>query len=85
MKSSIHHIAKQLGSLGGKARSKKLTHSQKSQIALLGAEARKQSLVAAKRIAINFSYVASMAQLRGNKLKLKRIKVCQQPLPNISK
>ena len=52
-------------------------------IASLGGQARRQSLLAARRIAANFRYVAAVNELRGRRVAVRRLKTCAGPLPGI--
>lgn len=61
----INSIAKKLGSLGGKARAKRLSAERRKEIAALGGKARALSLEATKRIKLNFAFVNTMDILRG--------------------
>jgi hypothetical protein len=83
IKMKLADIAKKMGSLGGKARAKRLSSEAKKAIASLGGRARSQSILAAKRIEQNFAYVAAMNELRGGPIKVKRIKTSNDRLPGI--
>lgn len=49
--------AQKLGSLGGKARAKRLSAERRKEIASLGGIARAVSVLAAKRISLNFEVI----------------------------
>ena len=57
-------MARFLGRKGGRSRAHRLSATEKTRIARMGAKARLQSLRAARRIAENFRYVAAAAALR---------------------
>jgi len=76
-------IARELGRKGGQVRAARLTAAQRSRIASLGAEARRYSLQAARRIADNFAYAAAVTALRKETSRVTRMKTCRGPLPGI--
>jgi len=75
-------IARELGRKGGQVRAARLTASQRSRIASLGAAAWRRSLEAARRIADNFAYAAAVATLR-RESPVTRMKTFRGPLPGI--
>lgn len=75
--------ARVLGSLGGRARSARLSAVEKRRIAALGAEARLRSLRAARRIADNFRYVAAIDELGGRRPRVEHDRTFAGPLPGI--
>lgn len=77
------NIAKVLGRRGGLARAKRLSSGQRRKIASLGGHARRESMLAAKRIEANFRYVNTIRKLRGETLKVKRLKHFKGPLPGL--
>jgi hypothetical protein len=74
-------IAKELGRKGGQVRAARLTVTQRSRIASLGAAARRRSLEAARRIADNFAYATAVASLRRPTTPVTRVKTFRGPLP----
>lgn len=56
-------MARALGSRGGRARSARLSATEKKRIASLGGEARMRSLRATRRIVENLRYAAVMGEL----------------------
>ena len=56
-------MAKALGRLGGRTRAARLSQADKARIASLGGHARRESLLAARRIEANFRYVAAIDEL----------------------
>ena len=81
--SSTRAIAAALGRLGGQARARRLSSSDRKRIAALGGTARKQSLVVARRIADNFAYLTAMQELGGRRPTPARISNCKGPLPGL--
>jgi hypothetical protein len=59
-----HRIAQMLGRLGGKARAKKLSASERSRIASLGGLSRSISRNIERRIVTNLSYSETVTALR---------------------
>jgi hypothetical protein len=80
---NVSEIAKALGRRGGMARSQRLSAADKARIASLGGQARRQSLLAARRIAANFRYVAAVNELRRRRVAVRRLKAFAGPLPGI--
>jgi len=76
-------LAATLGRRGGRARAARLSPERRRQIAAAGAAARRQSLEAARRIAVNFRYAAAVQQLRGLRAPVRRVSACRAPLPGI--
>jgi hypothetical protein len=60
----IKSIAQKLGSLGGKARAKRLSPERRKEIASLGGKSKTFSLLAKKRIEANLSHVRFIKCLR---------------------
>ncbi len=61
---SLQRYAKALGKRGGKERARRLSAQKRREIASLGAQARFESLQAAKRIEENFRYLETVRQMR---------------------
>jgi len=80
---NVTEIAKALGRRGGLARSQRLSAAEKARIASMGGQARRQSLLAARRIAANFRYVAAVNELRGRRRDVRRLKAFAGPLPGL--
>jgi hypothetical protein len=80
---SARNTAKTLGRQGGRARAKRLSASERQRIATLGGHARRQSLVAAERIADNFRYLAAVDALRGTTPTVTRECAADGPLPGL--
>ena len=78
MNSSV--LARALGRLGGLSRARRLTPADKSRIASMGGHARRASLLAARRIANNFHYLAAVDELRPAPA-VKRLRTCRARLP----
>jgi len=76
-------MARALGRRGGRARGKRLSAAERKRIAALGADARRQSLQAARRIADNFRYASVLDYLRGRPAPVKRLITFAGPLPGI--
>jgi hypothetical protein len=76
-------MARRLGRRGGQARARRLTAERRRQIASLGGVARRQSLLAAQRIADNFRYLAAIVELQGGPPEVIRMKTFDGPLPGI--
>jgi hypothetical protein len=75
-------LARALGRLGGLSRARRLTPADKSRIASMGGHARRASLLAARRIADNFQYLAVIRELRPAP-SVKRLRTCRGRLPGI--
>ena len=80
---TVSDLAAALGRRGGMARAARLSPDRKRQIAAAGADARRRSLEAARRIAVNFSYVAAVEALRGAPPAVRRVTTCRHRLPGI--
>lgn len=80
---NTHQMAKALGSRGGKKRAKNLSTEQKQNIARLGGLAKKQSQLAAQRIASNFEYLTTVRALSPKRKAVKRVSTCKTRLPGI--
>jgi hypothetical protein len=76
-------MARRLGRRGGIARARRLSAERRSEIASLGGEARRRSLLAAKRIADNFRYLAAVIALQGEPPEVVRLKTFRGRLPGI--
>ncbi len=76
-------MARGLGSLGGRARSERLSAAQKKGIAALGGQARMLSLRASRRIAENLRYAAAADELRGKPRVVRRESTFTGRLPGI--
>lgn len=76
-------MARALGSMGGRARSERLSATEKKRIASLGGKARLRSLRAARRIVDNLRYAAVLGELCGQVTSVKRQKEFAGPLPGI--
>lgn len=64
MPKNISQIAKQLGSLGGKARARALSKGRRKEIASQGARSRWLSFKAENRVRQNFKYLAAVKILQ---------------------
>ena len=80
---NVSDMAAALGRRGGLARSRRLSDDEKSRIASLGGVARRQSLLADRRIVANFRYAAVLKELRGQRAPVRRLKAFAGPLPGI--
>ena len=76
-------MARRLGQRGGIARARRLSAERRSEIASLGGEARRRSILAAKRIADNFRYLSAVLALQGGPPEVARMKTCAGRLPGI--
>lgn len=76
-------LATVLGRRGGRARAARLSPERRRQIAAAGAAARRQSLEAARRIAVNFSYAEAVEELRGAAPPARRVATCRTRLPGL--
>jgi hypothetical protein len=76
-------MAKIMGRRGGHARSARLSADAKQRIASMGGHARRHSLEAARRITDNLTYAAAVAELRGAKPAIKRLRSMSERLPGI--
>jgi hypothetical protein len=75
-------LARALGRRGGLARARRLSPEEKSRIASLGGHARRESLLAARRIADNFHYLTVLHELRPAR-PVKRLRTCRTRLPGL--
>jgi hypothetical protein len=75
-------MARALGRRGGRARAARLPAAERKRIARLGAEGRRASLEAARRINSNFGYAAMIAGLRGRR-PVARMRTFSGRLPGI--
>lgn len=80
---TVTELAAVLGRRGGRARAARLSPDRRRQIAAAGADARRASLEAARRIAVNFSYAAAVAALRGATPPVRRLSTCRNRLPGL--
>lgn len=76
-------IAKQLGRRGGLKRAKNLSKERRSEIAKMGAKARMESIVIARRIRINFAYADAVRALAPRRPRVISTSTCHGPLPGI--
>lgn len=76
-------MAKALGARGGRARAKRLAPRDRKRIAALGGRARADSIAAARRIADNFRYLATMRVMPGRTTAVVRLEDFRGRLPGI--
>ena len=76
-------MARALGKKGGRARSERLSATEKQRIASLGGKARLRSLRAAHRIVDNLRYAAAVGELGGQATSVRRRASFAGPLPGI--
>jgi hypothetical protein len=76
-------MARVLGRRGGRARARRLSAEDRRRIASLGGQARRESLLAARRIADNLRYAAAAQDLSGGSPEILRMKTCRRPLPGL--
>ena len=76
-------FAAALGRTGGLARAARLSPDRKREIAASGADARRRSLEAARRMAENLSYAAAVEELRGGTPAVRRNATCRTRLPGL--
>jgi hypothetical protein len=76
-------MARVMGRRGGLARASRLSPERRRQIASLGGRARHLSLLAARRIALNFRYLAAALELQGGKARVRRTKTFKGRLPGL--
>jgi hypothetical protein len=76
-------MARRLGQRGGRARARRLSAERRREIASLGGEARRRSLLAAKRVADNFRYLTAVLALQGGPPEVARMKTFDGRLPGI--
>lgn len=79
----VLEAARRLGKRGGVARARRLSAERRREIACLGGQARRHSLLVAKRIAANFYYLAAVRALQGGPPKVTRVKTFRGRLPGI--
>ena len=79
---TTHDMARALGRRGGRARASALTADQRRRIAALGGAARRRSFEAARRLAANFVYAATVRELRPPPA-VERMNSFAGPLPGI--
>jgi hypothetical protein len=75
--------AKALGRRGGRARARRLSSDRRRAIASQGGAARRESFAAARRVADNFVYAATVVALRGGPSPVERMSKFAGPLPAI--
>ena len=75
--------ARTLGRRGGRARARRLLPERRRSIAALGGTARRESFAAARRIADNFVYAATVIALRGGPFPVERMSEFAGPLPGL--
>ena len=80
---TVTELAAALGRRGGRARAARLSPGRRREIAAAGAEARRASLEAARRLAVNFSYAAAVAGLRAAPPPVRRLSTCRHRLPGL--
>jgi hypothetical protein len=78
-----HDMARILGRRGGQVRATRLTRARKREIAALGGAARAASLQRAQRIATNSRYLAMVRVLRGQEVRITRLRSFTDRLPGI--
>ena len=76
-------MARRLGKRGGIARARRLSPERRREIASLGGEARRRSILAAKRIADNFRYLTAVLAMQGGPPEVVRMKTFDGRLPGI--
>jgi len=76
-------LAAALGRRGGLARAARLSPERRREIAASGAQARRQSLEAAHRIAVNLAYAAAVEELRGGTPPVRRVSTFRARLPGL--
>ena len=79
----MSEAAAALGRRGGYARAARLSPERRREIAAAGAGARRRSLEAARRIAVNFSYAAAVDELRGTPPVVRSMATCRTRIPGI--
>lgn len=79
---TVTELAAALGRRGGRARAARLSPDRRRQIAAAGADARRRSLEATRRIAENFSYAAAVEELQGTPA-VRRVATCRTRLPGL--
>jgi|JI10StandDraft_1071094.scaffolds.fasta_scaffold242348_4 hypothetical protein len=83
MKINYSAIAKELGRRGGLKRAKNLSAERKKEIAQMGAKARAESILIARRIRINFAYADAVRKLAPPRPKVISSSTCDGKLPGI--
>lgn len=83
MKNKYSSIAKELGRRGGLKRAKNLSKERKKEIAQMGAKARAESILIARRILINFAYAEAVQKLAPQGPKVVSNSIIDGPLPSI--
>jgi hypothetical protein len=76
-------MARVLGRRGGRARAERLSAEARRSIASLGGQARRRSILAARRILDNLRYAAAVQELRGGSPGIIRMKTFGGPLPGL--
>jgi hypothetical protein len=79
----LRRMAGALGRRGGLARARRLSADDRRHIASLGGQARRQSLLVARRVADNFRYLAAVHALRGQAAPVTRVPSFEGRLPGI--
>jgi len=82
---NLSDIARALGRRGGRARARRLSAVERTQIASLGGRARLQSIQAARRVADNFRYAAAVDALRARPASITRVSTFTGRLPGIDR
>jgi hypothetical protein len=80
----LSRMAKELGRRGGLARARRLESRERKRIAALGGLARRESLLAARRIAENFRYVEALRGIQPL-VPVKRLRSFPGPLPDLQR
>lgn len=81
--STTRSMAQALGRRGGQARARRLPSAEQRRIAALGGAARSRSFEVARRIAVNFAYLAATRTLSGRTSSAIRVATCKGPLPGL--
>ena len=76
-------MAQALGRRGGLARARRLTGGERQRIAALGARARMESLVIARRIEANVGFLTAALELAPPP-QVRRVRSASGPLPDIT-
>jgi hypothetical protein len=77
----VREMARRMGRRGGRSRARRLSAQRRREIASLGGQARRRSLLVARRIADNFRYVDAALELRGGPGKIVRLRTFNRRLP----
>jgi hypothetical protein len=80
---TTREMARRLGSLGGRARARRLSVDERRRIAGLGGHARRRSLQAERHLLDNFHYLAMVDDLRGPPPQVTPMKTFKGPLPGL--